>query len=170
MDQELHPAVVRVKAALVELGGDDSLVQKLDQSARTSAEAAAALGVTAAQIVNSLIFVAHHNDQQFPVLVLASGGHRVDPDLVATAFGVERITKADADIVKTATGFAIGGVSPVGHLTQIPTILDLDLGLFDEVWAAGGHPYWVYPTSFSELLKMTKANAVIVSATPLQSS
>lgn len=167
MSEELHPSVSRVKSALAKLGGNPDLVQKLDQSARTSAQAAAALGVSVAQIVNSLVFVAKTDEKQYPVLVLASGGHRVDLDLVATAFGVTEIAKADADLVKEATGFAIGGVSPVGHLTQIPTIVDLDLGIFDEVWAAGGHPYWVYPTNFRELVEMTKAAAVVVSSDPL---
>ncbi len=167
MSEEKHPAVLRVQTALKNLGGNPDLVRKLDQSARTSAEAAAALGVTVSQIVNSLVFLATTPTSQFPVLVLSSGGHRVDPDLVATAFGVDSITKADADLVKSATGFAIGGVSPVGHITEIPTVIDLDLGIFDEVWAAGGHPYWVYPTNLKELVAMTGAPAVVVSADPL---
>lgn len=167
MSETIHPSVLRVKAALAELGGNPDLVQKLDQSARTSAEAAAALGVTVAQIVNSLVFLARTPTAEYPVLVLSSGGHRVDLNLIATAFGVDEITKADADLVKSATGFAIGGVSPVGHINDIPTIIDLDLGIFDEVWAAGGHPYWVYPTNFTELVRMTKSPAVIVSQDPL---
>lgn len=167
MTEELHPSVSRVKSALANLGGNPDLVQKLDQSARTSAEAAAALGVSVAQIVNSLVFLAKTDKAQYPVLVLASGGHRVDLDLVATAFGVTEIAKADADLVKEVTGFAIGGVSPVGHLTEIPTIVDLDLGIFDVVWAAGGHPYWVYPTNFRELVEMTNAAAVVISSDPL---
>lgn len=167
MSETIHPSVLRVKAALAELGGNPDLVQKLDQSARTSAEAAAALGVTVAQIVNSLVFLARTPTAEYPVLVLSSGGHRVDLNLIATAFGVDEITKADADLVKSATGFAIGGVSPVGHINQIPTIIDLDLGIFDVVWAAGGHSYWVYPTNFTELVRMTKSPAVIVSQDPL---
>jgi len=167
MDEQIHPSVLRVKTALAELGGNPDLAVKLEQSARTSAEAAAALGITTSQIVNSLVFLAHQEDKSYPVLVLSSGGHRVDLDLVATAFGVDKLSKADAEIVKTTTGFAIGGVSPVGHLNPIPTIIDLDLGIFDEVWAACGHPYWVYPTSFSQLVAMTNAPAVVVSTEPL---
>lgn len=167
MTSETHPSVNRVKAALVELGGNPDLVRKLDQSARTSAEAAAALGVTVSQIVNSLVFLAKTPTDEYPVLVLSSGGHRVDLDLIATAFGVSEISKADADLVKSATGFAIGGVSPIGHISKIPTVVDLDLGIFDEVWAAGGHPYWVYPTNFKELVMMTGATAVVVSSDPL---
>jgi prolyl-tRNA editing enzyme YbaK/EbsC (Cys-tRNA(Pro) deacylase) len=170
MDEQIHPSVVRVKAALTELGGNPNLAVKLDQSARTSAEAAAALGISTSQIVNSLVFIAHKENESFPVLVLASGGHRVDLDLVATAFGVEKLSKADAEAVKNATGFAIGGVSPIGHITPIQTIIDLDLGIFDEVWAAAGHPYWVYPTNFQQLVAMTKAPAVVVSADPLSLS
>jgi prolyl-tRNA editing enzyme YbaK/EbsC (Cys-tRNA(Pro) deacylase) len=168
MNEEIHPSVIRVKAALKELGGNPDSVVKLDQSARTSAEAAAALGVSVAQIVNSLVFLAKNHDEEFPVLVLSSGGHRVDLELIATAFGVMEIKKADADLVKSATGFAIGGVSPIGHVSKIPTIIDMDLAIFDEIWAAGGHPYWVYPTNFHELVNMTQAPAVIVSATSLE--
>ena len=167
MSYDIHPSVARVKAALAQLGGNPDLVRKLAQSARTSAEAAAALGVTVSQIVNSLVFLAKTPTAEYPVLVLSSGGHRVDLDLIATAFGVTEIVKADAVLVKSTTGFAIGGVSPVGHLTEIPTIVDLDLGMFSEVWAAGGHPYWVYPTTLKELVAMTGAAAVVVSAEPL---
>lgn len=167
MIEDIHPSVARVRAALGQLGGNPDLVRKLDQSARTSAEAAAALGVSVAQIVNSLVFLAVGEFDEFPVLVLSSGGHRVDLNLIASAFGVTEVKKADADLVKSATGFAIGGVSPIGHTSKIPTVIDLDLGIFEEVWAAGGHPYWVYPTSLEQLVEMTKAPAVIVSATPL---
>lgn len=168
MIEDIHPSVLRVKTALAQLGGDPELVRKLDQSARTSAEAAKALGVSVAQIVNSLVFLAVGEFEDFPVLVLSSGGHRVNLQLIATAFGVSEVRKADADLVKAATGFAIGGVSPVGHTSKIPTVIDLDLGIFDEVWAAGGHPYWVYPTNLEQLMKMTKAPAVIVSDTGLE--
>jgi prolyl-tRNA editing enzyme YbaK/EbsC (Cys-tRNA(Pro) deacylase) len=91
----------------------------------------------------------------------------VDLDLIATSLGFDSISKADADTVKSATGFAIGGVSPVGHLNQLPTLIDLDLAIFDEVWAAAGHPYWVYPTTFKELVAMTGGTAAMVSADPL---
>jgi prolyl-tRNA editing enzyme YbaK/EbsC (Cys-tRNA(Pro) deacylase) len=164
---EAHPSVLRVQQALAKLGGDPDLIRKLDQSARTSAEAAQALGVQVSQIVNSLVFNGHKNSEVQPVLVLSSGGHRVDLDLIATSLGFDSISKADADTVKSATGFAIGGVSPVGHLNQLPTLIDLDLAMFGEVWAAAGHPYWVYPTTFKELVAMTGGTAAMVSADPL---
>ena len=155
--QTVHSSVIRVRAALAEHDADHRVI-RLDDSARTAPEAAAALGVTVGQIVNSLVFVA--DDE--PVLVLASGRHRVDTTLIATAFGAAQVGKADADTVKRATGFAIGGVAPVGHATPLRIIIDVALGDYDEVWAAGGHPHWVYPTTFDELVTVTGGTPAVV--------
>ena len=130
----------------------------LPDSARTAAEAAAALGVDIGAIVNSLVFAA----DGALVLVLTSGSHRVDTALVATRLGVERLVRADADFVRQHTGQAIGGVSPLGHPSPVPTYIDRALGLHPVVWAAAGHPHAVFPTSYDELVRITGAEPVDV--------
>jgi len=150
MDDTPPASVARLRAALAEHDADHRVI-RLDDSARTAPEAAAALGLTVGQIVNSLVFVA----DGAPVLVLASGRHRVDVARIAAAFEVDHVDKANADIVRAATGYAIGGVAPVGHPHPLPTLIDVSLADYDEVWAAGGHPHWVYPTTFAELVTIT---------------
>jgi len=145
-----HPSVVRVTDRLRVLGARGS-VRTLDDSARTAAQAADQLGVSPAQIANSLVFSA----DGAPLLVLASGGHRVDTAKVATLVGAERIDRADPDFVRTHTGFAIGGVAPVGHPVPLRTLVDTTLARYDEVWAAAGHPHSVFPTTFDELVRIT---------------
>ena len=147
---DTHPAVARVTARLAELGAAGQ-VRTLDESARTAAEAAASLGVEVAQIVNSLIFAA---DGQ-PLLVLASGGHRVDTAKVAALVGAQSVGRATPEFVRTHTGFAIGGVAPVGHPEPVRTVVDTALEQYDEVWAAAGHPHSVFPTTYAELVRMT---------------
>jgi len=124
---------------------------KLDENAHTAAAAAEGIGITRAQIANSLVFLADGK----PVLVMSSGGHRVDTAKVSAAFGGAEISKANADDVRVATGYVIGGVSPVGLATQLPTLVDTHLAQFDSVWSAGGHPSWVYQTTYDELVRMT---------------
>ena len=164
-----HPGLARVRMALATAGVPDR-VRVLVGSARTAAEAAASLGVEVAQIANSLVFVATpHPDavggcDPHPVLVLASGGHRVDTGLLAEAFGVASIGRATPELVRSTTGFVIGGVSPVGHLHPLPTMVDADLARFDEVWAAAGHPRTVFPTSHDELLRLTGGTSAVVAA------
>jgi prolyl-tRNA editing enzyme YbaK/EbsC (Cys-tRNA(Pro) deacylase) len=157
-DQE-QESVIRVREALA-AAGVAGQVRRLDDSARTAKEAADALGIVPAQIASSLIFMA---DGQ-AVLVVASGGHRVDTTKVAAILGVREVTKATADDVRDATSFAIGGVAPLGHPSPIRTIVDVDLGDFDEVWAAGGHPHYVFPTTFDELVRITGGVAADVGA------
>jgi len=152
-------SVIRVRESLALLGARGE-VRALDDSARTAAEAAAALGVEVGQIASSLIFLA--DDE--PVLVIASGGHRVDTVQLASILEVNHITKATADEVRKATGFAIGGVAPVGHPHPLRTIVDIALSRYDEVWAAGGHPHYVFPTSYDELLRITAGEAAEVGA------
>jgi prolyl-tRNA editing enzyme YbaK/EbsC (Cys-tRNA(Pro) deacylase) len=93
---------------------------------------------------------------------MSSGGHRVDTDKISAAFGGAEITKANADDVRAATGYVIGGVSPVGLATNMPTLVDIALSEFDEVWSAGGHPAWVYRTTFDELVRMTGGTPAVV--------
>jgi prolyl-tRNA editing enzyme YbaK/EbsC (Cys-tRNA(Pro) deacylase) len=86
---------------------------------------------------------------------MASGGHRVDTAKVARLVGAERVDRADPDFVRTHTGFAIGGVAPVGHPEPLRTLVDSHLATYDEVWAAAGHPHAVFPTTHDELLALT---------------
>ena len=161
-DHGAHPAVRRVVAALTDAGvpGMPERLRVLDDSARTAVLAAEQLGVGVAQIANSLVFSADGT----PLLVMASGGHRVDTAKVAALVGAGRVDRADADFVRTHTGFAIGGVAPVGHPEPLQTLVDRDLAAFDEVWAAGGHPNTVFPTTYDELLRITGGTAADVGA------
>jgi len=147
-------SVIRVREALAQLGARGE-VRALDDSARTAKEAAAALGIEVGQIANSLVFMADGE----PVLVMASGGHRVDTVAVASVLDVGHVEKATADQVRAATGFAIGGVAPVGHPEPLRTVIDVALSQYDVVWAAGGHPHCVFPTSYNELLRITGGEA-----------
>jgi prolyl-tRNA editing enzyme YbaK/EbsC (Cys-tRNA(Pro) deacylase) len=152
-------SVIRVREALSQAGATGD-IRHLDESARTAKEAAAALGIQVGQIASSLVFMAAGE----PLLIIASGSHRVDTSKVAAILGVAELDKASADDVRAATGFAIGGVAPLGHPAPIRTIVDVDLGNFDEVWAAGGHPHYVFPTTFDELLRITGGTPADVGA------
>jgi prolyl-tRNA editing enzyme YbaK/EbsC (Cys-tRNA(Pro) deacylase) len=124
-----------------------------DHAARTAADAAASIGVEVDQIVKSLVFVVG----TAPVLVLTAGGRRVDPAKVAALAGGGAVRKADADEVRAATGYAIGGTPPFGHATALAVLLDERLADFDEVWAAAGTPRDVFPIDPGTLLAMTGA-------------
>ena len=150
-------SVERVRQALADHGATGA-IRWLDDSARTAAAAAEQLGITPAQIANSLVFTADGE----PVLVMASGGHRVDTTKVAAALGASHVGRADPDTVRAATGFAIGGVAPVGHPAPLRTLVDEALAAYDEVWAAGGHPKSVFPTTYAELLRITGGTAADV--------
>ena len=150
-------SVIHVRTSLARLGAQGE-VRRLDDSARTAKEAAAALGIEVGQIASSLIFLADDK----PVLVVASGAHRVDTDRLSVILDGAAITKASAADVRSATGFAIGGVAPVGHPEPLRTIIDVALSQYDEVWAAGGHPHYVFPTSYDELLRITGGAAAEV--------
>lgn len=158
-EQTEQQSVLRVREALARLGAQGQ-VRALDDSARTAKEAADALGVEVGQIANSLVFMADGE----PVLVMASGGHRVDTMQLASVLEVSHLVKADADEVRRATGFAIGGVAPVGHPRPLRTIVDIALSRYDEVWAAGGHPHYVFPTTYDELLRITAGEASEIGA------
>jgi prolyl-tRNA editing enzyme YbaK/EbsC (Cys-tRNA(Pro) deacylase) len=127
-------------------------VRELGQPTRTAAEAAAALGCAVAQIVKSLVFRGARSDRV--VLVVASGANRVDEAKVAALMG-EPIIKADAAFVRARTGFAIGGVPPVGHAETPHTLVDQDLMQWAEIWAAAGTPSSIFRLTPRDLLAMT---------------
>jgi len=158
-EQTEQQSVTTVREAL-KLRGATGEVRRLDDSARTAKEAADALGIEVGQIASSLVFLA----DGAPVLVMASGGHRVDTNKLSAILDGAVITKANADDVRAATGFAIGGVAPVGHPEPLRTIVDVALAQYDVVWAAGGHPHYVFPTSYDELLRITAGEAAEVGA------
>lgn len=139
-DTTLKPSARRVQAALAEKGLAFE-VREFPESTRSSAEAAAAIGCSVGQIAKSLVFRGKVTDR--PVLVVASGGNRVDERKVAAVIG-EAIDRADAAFVRERTGFAIGGVPPLGHLEPPLVALDRDLKAHAEIWAAAGTPNAVF--------------------------
>jgi prolyl-tRNA editing enzyme YbaK/EbsC (Cys-tRNA(Pro) deacylase) len=151
-------AVKRVVAALAD-HGIKGQVHVLSDSARTAQEAATALGIKVGQIASSLIFKLKDGS---PLLIITSGRHRVDTDLVARTLGVEKLDRVDADYVKEKSGFSIGGVAPIGWVSPATILIDLALNDYDVVWAAAGHPHAVYPTSFAELVTCTGAREMVV--------
>ena len=154
-----NPSVIRVTALLKELGCSGE-VTILSDSARTALDAANALGIEVGQVASSIVFKLPSGN---PLLVITSGRHRVDTELVAKNLGVEKLHRADADFVKNASGFSIGGVSPVGWVNK-PEIILIDQALNDYgvAWAAAGDPHSVYPTSFEELARVTGAMPMVV--------
>lgn len=145
-----HPAVVRVSEALVAAGAGGE-VRELGEEARTAVAAAAQLGVEVGAIANSLVFDAGGE----PLLVLTSGAHRVDTARVAALVGVAELRRASPDFVRAATGQSIGGVAPVGHPSPLRTLVDVELAGHEVVWAAGGLPHTIFPTSYAELVRIT---------------
>ena len=170
-----HPSVLRVQAALREAGHSDA-VTILADSARTAAEAAEAQNINVGQVASSIVFTLPQIEgESHPLLVITSGAHRVDTSLVAAALGVEKLGRADADFVRRWSGFAIGGVSPLGwkadpqsslnefgYPAELTILIDEMLGTWDEIWAAAGHPHSVFPTTFAELIRMTGARPLKV--------
>ncbi|WP_428924646.1 YbaK/EbsC family protein [Marinibacterium sp. SX1] len=142
----------RVRAALDAAGITAEIVET--PLARTAEDAAAALSVTTDQIVKSIIFRGETSGEA--LLFLTAGGNRVDPDRAAALAG-EPLGKADAALVRSQTGFAIGGVSPVGHLSPIRAWIDPRLLDFDIVWAAAGTPHHVFPMTPDQLQSLTGA-------------
>jgi prolyl-tRNA editing enzyme YbaK/EbsC (Cys-tRNA(Pro) deacylase) len=151
-------AVKRVIAALAEHGLPGE-VHVLSDSARTAQEAASALGIEVGQIASSLIFKLPDDS---PLLVITSGRHRVDTDLVAKNLGIEKLGRVDADYVKEKSGFSIGGVAPIGWVSPATILIDQALNDYQAVWAAAGHPHAVYPTTFTELLQCTGAKPMVI--------
>jgi prolyl-tRNA editing enzyme YbaK/EbsC (Cys-tRNA(Pro) deacylase) len=160
-----NPSVRRITAEMRErkITGE---VKILSDSARSAAEAASALGIQVGQIASSIVFKLPDGR---PLLVITSGAHRVDTALVAKELGVDKLHRADADFVKSASGISIGGVSPFGwqHDGTLPNpepvvLIDTALAQYEIVWAAAGHPHAVFPTSFQELLESTGATPLKV--------
>ena len=145
----MKPAVQRVVAAF-EARGLPIEVTEFAESTRTAAEAAAAIGTSVPRIVKSLVFLADDR----PLLVLASGSNRVDVGKLERLVGV-RIRRADADRVRAETGYAIGGVPPLGHPRDMAVYVDADLLQYDRVWAAAGTPYAVFPIQPEQLVEVT---------------
>jgi len=148
----------RVRQALSVLGHPAD-VREFDATTRTSADAAAAIGCTVAQIAKSLVFRAVGSNRA--VLVIASGVNRVDEKLLAAALG-DRIAKADAAFVRDKTGFAIGGVAPVGHSEAPITFIDRDLLTHPEIWAAAGTPHSVFRLTPQELVAITGGRVIAI--------
>lgn len=147
----MKASVQRVADALAALGIQAEITE-FAESTRTAAQAAAAVNAVVGQIVKSLVFLAGER----PVLALVSGANRVDTQrLAAVAGGL--ITRADADLVRQATGYSIGGVPPIGHTASLATYLDRDLLQYEQVWAAAGTPNAVFPIAPDELQRITGA-------------
>lgn len=156
-EENYHPRVQAVVDALASLGAGGT-VRVLPDSARTAAEAAAALGAEVGAIVNSLVFDADGE----AVLVLTSGAHRVDTDKLVAEQSLPALSRAKPDFVRKHTGQAIGGVSPVAHPAPVRTFVDNLLAEYDTVWAAAGHPHAVFSTTYDELLRITAGAPVDV--------
>jgi prolyl-tRNA editing enzyme YbaK/EbsC (Cys-tRNA(Pro) deacylase) len=142
-------SVERVRAALAAAGHPDS-IEAFPEGTRSAAEAAAAVGCEVAQIAKSIVFRAGER----AVLVIASGANRVDTAKVNAVTGFH-VKRADGGWVRDVTGFAIGGVAPLGHLTPPVVLVDEDLFRFDRVWAAAGSPMHVFATTPAELLRLS---------------
>ena len=166
MEDVLKNASVQRITAEMQERGITGEVTILGNSARTAVEAAEALNIKVGQIASSIVFKLPDGR---PLLVITSGAHRVDTALVAAALGVEKLHRADADFVKSASGISIGGVSPFGWqhdgtlANPNPVVLiDIALADFDTAWAAAGHPHAVFPTNYEELIESTSALPVKV--------
>jgi len=151
------PTVLRVAEQLRAAGAHGQVIE-LAASAPTAAAAAAQLGCDVAAIANSLVFDAGG----IPVLVIASGGHRVDVSQLAAILEAPHVTRASPEFVREHTGMVVGGVAPVGHTNPPRTLVDIALSRYPVVWAAGGHPHTVFPTSYDELLRITGGAAAEV--------
>jgi prolyl-tRNA editing enzyme YbaK/EbsC (Cys-tRNA(Pro) deacylase) len=155
---DLSPSARRVQAALQGFGLTLEVVE-LPASARTSAEAAAAIGCAIGQIAKSLVFRGIESGR--PILVIASGANRVDEARLSQIAG-EPVAKGDADFVRQQTGFAIGGVPPVGHASRLDTYLDADLWQHTQIWAAAGTPHAVFRLVPDDLVRLTSGQVIQV--------
>jgi prolyl-tRNA editing enzyme YbaK/EbsC (Cys-tRNA(Pro) deacylase) len=147
MKSATAPSALKVQAAL----GDSFQVVEFEASTRTSEDAAAAIGCSAAEIAKSLVFKTAAGR---PVLVIASGANRVDEKKVRALLG-EKIERADADFVREATGYVIGGVPPLAHATEPVVLIDRDLEAFEAIWAAAGTPNAVFRLTLADLVRLT---------------
>lgn len=154
----LSSSALKVQQALSALGMQLEVIE-LPASTRTSQEAAQAVGCQVGQIAKSIIFQALPSRR--PILVIASGPNRVNESIIAGLVG-EEIGKADADFVRSRTGFVIGGVPPVGHAEKLETYIDQDLSQYTEIWAAAGTPHAVFRLIPEDLVRMTGGRVVKV--------
>lgn len=150
-----HP---RFGEALAGLGLGETEIRQFPEATRTAGEAAAAIGCELAQIVKSLVFEADGE----PFLVLMDGSSRVDLDRVREALGGVEVKRANADVVRAATGYAIGGVPPFGHVTRMRVLADRGLLAHDTVWAAAGTPHTVFPLDPETLIAHARGTLVEV--------
>jgi prolyl-tRNA editing enzyme YbaK/EbsC (Cys-tRNA(Pro) deacylase) len=150
----VHPNCVAVDRVLAAAGAEGR-VRLLPDAATTAVAAAAQLGVDVGAIANSLIFATAEHEA---LLVLTSGAHQVDTAKVAARVGTASLSRATPDFVLAATGQPIGGVAPVGHPVPIRTLVDTSLSAFGRIWAAGGIPHAVFPTSYDELVRITRGD------------
>ena len=160
MEHILEKAPVkRVATAMAELSISGE-INVLGESARTAQDAASSLNIEVGQIASSLIF---KTPDEKVLLIITSGRHRVDTELVARTLGYAELLRVDANFVKEFSGFSIGGVSPIGwtHTPDI-TLIDQALNEYEVVWAAAGHPHAVYPTTYTELMNCTSARSMVV--------
>jgi Cys-tRNA(Pro) deacylase len=160
MTAELSASARRVQQALTEKHVDLKVVE-LPDSTRTAQEAALAVGCQVAQIAKSLIF--RTRQSKSAVLVIASGSNRVNEKKIKRLLG-EPIEKADAEFVRETTGFAIGGIPPVGHLHRLPTYIDEDLLQYQAIWAAAGTPHAVFALTPDDLVHLTDGQVADVKA------
>lgn len=153
---QLPDATQRIATLLKQAGHPHAPVM-LDDAARTAQQAADALSVQLGQIAKSIIFRRKPDDTA--VLVITSGDRRVDEKKVQALVSGEgqKLSRADADFVKAQTGFAIGGVSPIGHLNPPVCLIDQELARFDTIWAAAGHPHAVFQLTLAQLQTLTRA-------------
>ena len=154
----MHPNCVAIDRILESFGAAGR-VRMLPEAAPTAVAAARQVGVDVGAIANSLVFRTAEDE---PLLVMTSGAHRVDTTKVAALVGTARLSRADADFVRIATGQPIGGVAPLGHPAPIRTLIDIALAEHPRVWAAGGIPHAVFPTTYEELLRITAGRATEV--------
>ncbi len=160
MDGILEKAAVRRFVDAAKSLNIDGEINILSDTARTAIDAANGLGIEVGQIASSLIFKLPSGN---PLLIITSGRHKVDTALVAKNLGIEKLDRVDADYVKERSGYSIGGVSPLGWLSKPEiTLIDQALNDYEIVWAAAGHPHAVYPTSFTELIRVTSATPMVV--------
>lgn len=152
MKPATHPSALRIQQLLVDAGLGHRRVVEFDQPTRTSAEAAEAIGCSVAEIAKSVVF--RRKADGVAVVVVASGDNRVDEKKVRALVG-GTIERADADFVRAATGYAIGGVSPLGFAQPVVLLLDETLQRFETVWAAAGTPFSVFPLTPAELAGLT---------------
>jgi prolyl-tRNA editing enzyme YbaK/EbsC (Cys-tRNA(Pro) deacylase) len=154
---QLPDSVQRIASALQQAGHPHAPVM-LSDAARTASQAADALGVQLGQIAKSIIF--RRKPDETAILVITSGDRRVDEKKLQALVCAEgqKLGRADADFVKEKTGFAIGGVSPMGHAERPVSLIDQDLARFETLWAAAGHPHAVFQLSFAQLCILTQAS------------